>query len=162
MDSSFSRYSPGFYYFSVLTLIRPFFCNRRDNFKYSHGFFLFPVLFRILLFFGTHIDSTLLRYSSGPFFDTRMYSNFSPYLPGFYHFLELTLIRPFFCNRRDSFIDTRTDSTFSRYSPGFYYFSVLTLIRPFSGTRQDNFSILAWILPFPGTQPDFIISRHSH
>ena len=33
-DSTFSRYSPGFYHFSVLTQIRPFFDTRRDIFRY--------------------------------------------------------------------------------------------------------------------------------
>ena len=113
------RYAPGFSYFSILTLIRPFSSTRQDNFSilkwflplpgtlpnsiifrhshwfdpffviagtvfpYLHGFYLFPVLSRILLFFGTHTDSTLFRYSSEQFFDTRMDSTFSRYSPGF-------------------------------------------------------------------------------
>ena len=63
----------------------------------------FPIVSRILLFFGTHTDSTVFRYSSGQFFDSRMDSTFSRYSPGFYHISVLTLIRPFFSNRRDSF-----------------------------------------------------------
>ena len=119
------------------------------------------------MFFDTHTDSTIFRYS-----------------PGFYHFLVLTLIQPFsgtypdnfsiptrilsfpilvwilpfFGTHTDStlfrystgmFFDTHMDSTFFRYSPGFYRFLVLTLIRPFSSTHPDCFSILAWILLFP-------------
>ena len=116
----------------------------------------------------------------GQFFDTRTDSTFSRYSPGFYYFSVLTLFRPFFCNRRDSFsivaqilplllthpdlpfFGTHTDSTFSRYSHGFYYFSVLTLIRPFFCNRQDNFSIFTRILRFLGTLPDSTIFRYSH
>ena len=85
-DSTFSRYSPGFYYFSVRTQIRPFPVLDGTIFRYSYRFYLLPVLPRILPFFGTHTDSTLFRYSSGQFFDTRTDSTFSRYSSGFYHF----------------------------------------------------------------------------
>ena len=55
-------------------------------FRYSHGFHLYPVLARILLIFGTRKDSTIFRYSSGQFFDTRTDSTFSRYLPEYCHF----------------------------------------------------------------------------
>ena len=67
-----------------------------------HGFYLFQVVIRILLFFGTHTDSTLLRYCSGQFFDIRMDSTFSRYSPGFYHFQVRTLIFPLFDTRPES------------------------------------------------------------
>ena len=51
---TFSRYSPGFYHFSVLTLIRPFSCTRPNSFS---------ILARILPFPGTRPDSTIFRYS---------------------------------------------------------------------------------------------------
>ena len=125
MDTTFSRYSPGFYYFLVLTLIRPFFSNRRDSFSILARILSFPGSLPDSIFFDTHTDSTLFRYSSGQFFDTRMDSTFSRYSHGFYHIAVLTLIRPFFCNRRDSFSilarilsfpDSLPDSTIFRYS----------------------------------------------
>ena len=126
-DSTFSRYSLGFHHILVVTQIRPFSCTLRDNFSILVGFFyLFPVLARILLFFGTHTDSALLRYSPAQFFDTR------------------------------------TVSIFSWYTPAFYHFSVIKLIRPFSRGHRDNFSILAHILPFPGSRPDSTTFRNSH
>ena len=39
---------------------------------------------------------------------------------------------------------------------------MLTLIGPFSGTHLNSFSILARILPFPGTCKDSTIFRYSH
>ena len=131
-------------------------------FRSSYRFYSFPVLARILLFFGTHTDSTIFRYSRGEFFDTRWDSTFSRCAPGFYHFLVLTQIRPFSSTRRDSFFYTWRDSTFSRYLPGFYHLWVLTLIRPFSGIHWDKFSILARNLPFAGTRPDSTIYQYSH
>ena len=80
---------------------------------------------RILPFPGNLPDSIIFRY-----------------LPWFYHFSVLFRI----------VFDTRTDSTFSRYSRRFYNFSVLTLILPFFGIGSDSFSIIAQILPFPGTR----------
>ena len=124
-------------------------------------------------FFGTHTDSTLFRYSPGLFFDTRTDSTFSEYSLGFYNFLVLTLIRPFF-GTRPEFFDTRSDATFSEYSPGFYNFSVLTLNRPFfwyspwlfCDTRTDStfsgylpgiydLSVLTLTRPFSDTRPDY-------
>ena len=52
-DSSFSRYSPGFNNFPVLTPILPFFGTRQDS---------FPVLAQIPLFPGTRPGSIILRY----------------------------------------------------------------------------------------------------
>ena len=140
-----SRYSPGFYHFSVLTPIRPLFGIRPDN------------------FFDTHPDSTIFRYSHSfePFLV--LVRTLFRYSHGFYLFPVLVGSLPFFCTRTYSipfryspgqFFDTRTDSTISRYSPGFFHFSVHTVIRPFSRTRRDTFSILARILPFPGTHLD--------
>ena len=53
-DSTFSRYSPGFNHFPVLTLILPFFETLPDSFL---------VLALILPFPGTRPDSTIFRYS---------------------------------------------------------------------------------------------------
>ena len=110
MDSTFSRYSPGFDRFQVLTLILPFFGTRGDSFS---------VLARILAFSGPDTDSSIFWCSWGQFFDTRIDSTFSRYSPGFYRFQVLTLILPFFGTRRDSF-------------------SVLARILPFPGTRPDS------------------------
>ena len=77
-DSTISRYSPGFFHFSVL--FNPFLILAQTVFRYSHGFYLFPVLTRILPFFGTHTNSTLFRYSPRQFFDTRRDSTFFPVL----------------------------------------------------------------------------------
>ena len=135
--STFFRYSPTFYHFSVLIQIRPF--------------------------LGTCTNSTIFWYLHGHFFYGRTDSTFSRYLPRFYHFPVLTLILPFSDTRLDSFsvlariqpfpgnrpnstilryshrfdpfpvlvgkfFDTCKDSTFSRYSPGFCHFSILTQI----------------------------------
>ena len=53
-DSTFSRNSPGFYHFSVMTLILPFFGTRSHNFS---------VLIRILPFPGTRPNSYIFWYS---------------------------------------------------------------------------------------------------
>ena len=128
-----------------------------------------------LPFPSTLPDSTIFRYSHWfdpspvPFrtiFDTRMDSNFSPYLPGFYHFLVITLIRPFFCNRRDSFSilarilpfpSTLPDSTIFRYSHSFDPFPVLvrTIFRYSHGFYP--FTVLNRILLFLGTHIDSTI-----
>ena len=47
------------------------------------------------------------------------------------------------------------------YSPGFYHFLELALIGPFFGSHPNSFSILARILPFPGTRPDITIFWYS-
>ena len=103
MDSTFSRYSPRLYYFSVLTLIRHFFGNHRDSFSILARILLFPGTLPETTIFRSSHDSTIFRYSSGQFFDTRTNSPFSRHLPGFFHFSVLTLIRPFFGNHRESF-----------------------------------------------------------
>ena len=99
--------------------VDPFLVHPGTLFRHSYEFYLFPALTPILPFFGTHTDSTVFRYSPGRFFDTRTDSTFSWYIPELCHFLVLTLIRPFFDTRRDSF---------------------LTLVRilPFPGIDQDN------------------------
>ena len=125
-DSTFSRYSPGFYLFSVSTQIRPFCDSRRESFS---------ILARILRFPGTRPDSTNFRYSHR-----------------FDHFPEL--VGNIFRYSPRKVFDTRKDSTVSRYSPGFYQFSALTQMRPFFGTRRECFSVLAKILPFRGSRPD--------
>ena len=48
------------------------------------------------------------------------------------------------------------------YSPRFYHFSELALIWPFFGSHPNSFSILARILPFPGTRSYSTIFRYSH
>ena len=53
-DSTFSQYSPGFYHFSVLILIRPYFGTCLDRFS---------ILARILPFPSTRLDSTIFRHS---------------------------------------------------------------------------------------------------
>ena len=154
-------------------------------FRYSHGFYLFPVLARILAFSSTDTDSTIFWFSWGQFFGTRMNFTFSRYSPGFYRFPVLvgTVFRcshgcylfpvlarilafsdldndsTIYCYSSGMFFGTRPDSTFSRYSTGFYRFQLLTLILPFFGTRRHSFSVLARILLFPGTLPDFTVFR---
>ena len=94
---------PDTIYFRSSHWFNPFLVLAGTVFRYSHVFYLFPVVSQIRLFFGTHTDSSLFRYSTGQFFNTRMDTSFSWYSPGFYYFSVLTLIRRFFCNRRESF-----------------------------------------------------------
>ena len=82
-DSTFSRYSPGFYRFQLLTLILPFFGTRRHSFSVLARILPFLVLAMILGFSGIDIDSTIFRYSWGQFVGTRTDSTFSRYSPGF-------------------------------------------------------------------------------
>ena len=158
-DSTFSQNSPGYYHFSVLTLILPFFRCHLVRFLVIARILHFPGVARILSFFGTDPDFTIIRYSCRQFFGTRTDSTFPRYSPGFYQFSVMTLILPFFVTRLHSF-SVHTDSAFSRYSPEFYHFSILTLIPPFFGTRSHSFSVLTQILPFPSTRPDTIIFRY--
>ena len=183
MDSTFSRHSPGFYLFSVLTLIRPFFCNRR---------YWFSIVARILPFLGTLPDSTIFRYS-------HWFSHFSILVrilifsdwnwcgrsrkDHFYMSIwNICLQKNAFCfmqctcNISKMYVEyfqwyggadyggfhgwhhriwRYIWGMFFRYSPGFYPFSVLTLILPFSETHPDCFSIVARILPFPRYSPGF-------
>ena len=161
-ESTFSRYSPGFYHFSVLLQIRPFFGTRREGFL---------TLARILPFPGTRPDSNVFGYSHrfDPF-PVLMGTVFG-YSHGFYLFSVHAPILSFFGTPTDStlfrysweqLLLTRTDSTFSRYSPGFFHFSVLPQIRPFFGTCGGNFWLPARILAFPGTRPDSTIFGYSH
>ena len=76
-DSNFSEYSPGFYHFPAPTLILPFLGARLDSFSVLAPILPFPSVSRILPFFRIDTDSTLFRYSSGKFFDTRTDSTFS-------------------------------------------------------------------------------------
>ena len=71
MGFTFSRYSPEFYHFLVLTLILPIFGIGSEVLWYLHKFYFFPVLARIPSFFGTDPDSTIFWYSFGLLFDTR-------------------------------------------------------------------------------------------
>ena len=75
-------------------------------------------------------------------------------------FLLVTMRWTLFWYSSWKFFGNRTDSTVSPYSPGFYHFSVLTLIVPSSDTRPYSFSVLARILPFPGTRSDSTIFRY--
>ena len=121
--ATFLGYSPGFYHFSVPTLIKPFFGTRPE---------CFSILARILPFQGmrpdstiflySHTDSSFFRHSPGLFFDTRTDSTFSEYWPGFYHFSVLTLNRPFSGTRPDYFSRLARILLFKWYSPGFYHF----------------------------------------
>ena len=77
-------------------------------------------------------------------------------------FSDLNTDSTIFCYSSGMFFGTHPNSTFSRYSPGFYLFQLLTLILPFFGTRRHSFSILARILPFPGTFSDFTFFRSWH
>ena len=165
-DSTFSRYSPGFFYFSVLTLSRPFSGIRWDKFS---------ILTRILPISCIRLDSSIFRYSHwfGPFrihvwtlFDTRTDSTFSRYSPGFFNFSVLTLIRPFLVTRWDNFSilarnlpfpGTRPDSSIFRYSHWFELFPVLvrTIFRYSHGLYL--FPVLARILSYFGTHIDSTI-----
>ena len=137
-DSTFSGDAPGFYHFSVLTLIPDFFGTRPECFSILARILPFPstrpdstfsgVLARILPFFGTHIDSTFFRYSLGLLFDTRTVSTFLGYSPGFYHFSVTTLIRPFFDSRPECFSILTRILPFSAYAPIFL---------PIFGTHND-------------------------
>ena len=162
-NSTFTWYSPEFYYFSVLTRILPFSGTRWDSFsivvrilqfsdtrpdspifQYSYWFYPFPVLARIVFtvlgrilpFPSTSSDSTIFMYSHG-FYPISVFAR--------------------------QFLGSRTDSTFTRYSPdsiifqyshGFYPFSVLARIvfRYLQGLYL--FLVLPRILPFLGTCPD--------
>ena len=155
--SNFSRYSPGFYNFWVLTQIVPSSDTRPDSFS---------VLTRILNFPGTRPHSTIFGYSHRLHPLLIFVWTLFRYSHGFYLFPVLALILPFLGSHTDctlfryssgQFFDTRTDSTFSRYSPGFYNFWLRTKIVPSSDTRRDTFSVLARILPFPGNLPDSTI-----
>ena len=79
-DSSFSRYSPGFNNFLVVTLILPFFVLVRTVFRHSHEFHLllespgfnnFLALTLNLPFFGTGPDSFSVLARIPPFPGTR-------------------------------------------------------------------------------------------
>ena len=166
MDSSFSRQSPGFYHFPVLTLILPFSEPRPD---------CFSKVAWILPFTGTRPDSTIFQYSHW-FYPFRklvrtvfqrchgffLFSVLAQILP----FLEVTLILSFYGTHTDStifrnssgqFFKSGMDSSFSQHSPGFDHFSVFTLILPFSETRSNSFSKVQRILPFLGTRTNSTI-----
>ena len=131
----------------------------------------FSILALILPFAGTRTNSTIFLYSHwfDPF-SVLTRTGFG-YWQRFYFFLVLTPILSFLGTHIDwtvfryspeQVLETRMDSTFSSYSLGFCHFLVLTLIGPFSRTHPNSFSILAWILLFPGTHPDSAIFRYSH
>ena len=129
----------------------------------------FSVLARILAFLGTRPDSTIFQYSLR-FHPFRVLARrVFRYSYRFYLFPVLTRILPLSGTHTDStlsryssgeFFGTLMDSTISGYSPGFYQFFVFTLILPFSETRLYRFSIVARILPFPGTPPDSTVFRY--
>ena len=141
-DSTIFRYSLG-----------QFFDTRTDSSssRYSPGFYHFSVLRQIRPFSGTSRDNFLIVVRILRFPDTLLNSAV------FRSHTESSIFR----YSSGQIFETRSDSTFSRYSPGFYHFLVLTLILPVFGTPLDRFSILAWILPFPGTRPDSTIFRYS-
>ena len=171
-DSTFSRYSQGFYHFLVLTLILPFFETRPDRFSIVAQILPFPVTRPDSTIFSSHIDSALFRNLYGQFFNSGTDSTFSQYSPLFYHFSVLTLILLFSDTRPDSF------SIVARILP----FLVLARILQFSGTHIDStlfrnssrrffnsgtdstfsrfspgffqFLVLTLILPFSETRPD--------
>ena len=160
-DSTFSRYSHGFYNFAVLTMILPFFNTRRNVFHSLHGFYLcqcspefyhFALLTLILQFFGIRTDSFLALARILRFPGTRPDSSI------FGTQADSTTFR----YSSGQFFRTRTDSTFSRYSLKFYNFAVHKLILPYLGNRSESFSVLARILPFPDTRMDSTILRYSH
>ena len=127
-DSTFSRYWPGFYQFSVLTQIRPFF-------RYSSG----P-------FFDTRTNSTFSRYSPG-FFHFSILTQIRPFSGTRREsFSILPRILPFH--------GTRPNSTNFRYSHRFDRFSVLVgkVFRHSQGFYL--FPVLSWILAFFGTHTD--------
>ena len=126
MDSTFSWYSTGFYHFSLLTMIRPFSCNRRD---------CFSILARILLFPGTFPDSTvfLYSYSFDPF--PVLVRTIFRYSHGFYLFPVLNWILLFFDTHIDLTIFFIIARKVFRYSHGFYIFPVLSRILLFFGTH---------------------------
>ena len=185
MDSTFSQYSRGFYYFSVLTLIRPFSGSRQDNFS---------IPARILHFPGTRLDSTNLRYSH--IFDRFqvLAGKVFRYSHGFYLFAVLARILPFFGTHTDStilrysptkFFVTRTDflgsrpnftiflythrfyhfsllvRTVFRYSLEFYLYPVVARIQQFLGTHTGSTIFLNWSGQFFGTRTDSSFRRKS-
>ena len=80
--------------FPVLARILPFpILTRISPFRYSPGFYLFQYSLGFL-FSGTRPDSTISRYSPGPFFGTRSDSTFSAFA-GILPFPVLTRIQPF-------------------------------------------------------------------
>ena len=94
-NSIIFRYSTRVYHFYVLSWILPYFGIRPDSFSVFARILPLPGTRPILLFFGTHTDSTIFRYSPGQFFGTRTNSKIFRHSPGFYHFSILTLILPF-------------------------------------------------------------------
>ena len=125
----------------MLAGIRPFPGTRQGSLSILPRIVPFPGTRPDSTIFGTHIDSTLFRYSSGQYFNSRTDSTFSRYSPGFYNFSVLTQIRPisttprcrfsilgrilpFPDTRLDSTIfSTHTDSTMFRYSSGQYFYA---------------------------------------
>ena len=132
----------------------------RTVFPYSHGFCLFSVLARMISFFDPHTYSTLFRYSPRLIFDTHTDSAIFRYPPGFNDFSALTLIRPIFGIRPDSFstlarilsfFSTCQDDIFFRSSHLFDAFSVLNLTVFRYSHGFCHFLVLARILSFFST-----------
>ena len=121
-DSTFSLYSPGFFHFSVHSLIGPFSSTHPNSFS---------IRARILPFPGARTDSTNFRYAH--LLDTFpvLIRTVIRYSHEFYFFLVLIRILPFFATHIDwtllryspeQVLDTGMDSTFSWYSLGFCHF----------------------------------------
>ena len=168
--STFSRYTPGFYPFSVLPHIRPFSGTRWNSFLILTRILPFLGTCPDLSFYGTPTDSTLFRYSWGQLLVTRTDSTFSQYSLGFYHFSVLPQIRPFSGTRGDSFWlltriphfpGTRRDATIFWYSHRFDPFPVL--VRTVFGYSHGFyiFPVLVGILPFFCTPKDWIVFWYS-
>ena len=128
-DSTFSRYTLGFYHFSVLPQIRPFSGTCGDNFW---------LLAQILPFTCIRLDSTIFRYSHR--FDLDFGTRGEC-------FLTLARILPFPRTRSDStgFRYTHRFDPFSvlvgtvfGYSHGFYLIPVHARILSFFGTPIDS------------------------
>ena len=143
-------------------MILPFFDTRMESFSLLGWIIPFP---------GIRPGSTIFRYSNWFYHFSVLVRTVIRYSHRFYLYPVVARIILFSCPHTDStifryspgkFFVTRTDYTRSRYSPGFDHFQVLTLILPFFGTCSNSFSILARILPLPGSRPDSINFRSSH
>ena len=177
------QYSPGFYPFSD-TRSNPTFPILAWILPFQHLLEFYP--FRYLLgfhIFGTRLDSTLFRYSPGPFSGTRPDSTFStlarilpfpdthsdpsPVLTKIPPFRHLPGFHLFGTSPDSNLSSTCPYSTFSvpvriphfRYFPRFHIFgthpdSTLSRYSPFTRIPHFQYSP-TWIFPFSNTCPDF-------
>ena len=81
-DSIFSSYSSRFSHFRYSQRFNLFSVLVGIVFRHLHGFYLFSVLTRITPFFRTHTDSTIFGYSPGWFVDIRTDSTSFQYSSG--------------------------------------------------------------------------------